>query len=147
MKDHLNARVKFREAFRPYAPMVLAEYANEIFDLVQPSPFMLFACDVRPEYQALLPAVTHVDGTSRVQTVDAQEPFLRALLTVFHRRTGIPALLNTSFNLAGEPIVETPEDAIRAFLSCGLDVLVLEGAVITKAGRVSLDGCPGGFST
>jgi carbamoyltransferase len=139
MKDHLNARVKFREAFRPYAPMVLAEYANEIFDLTRPSPFMLFACDVRPEYQDLLPAVTHVDGTSRVQTVDAQEPFLKALLTVFHRRTGIPALLNTSFNLAGEPIVETPEDAIRAFLSCGLDVLVLEGAVITKAGRVSRD--------
>jgi len=133
MKDHLNARVKFREAFRPYAPMVLAEYATDIFDLAQPSPFMLFACDVRPPYQTLLPAVTHVDGTARVQTVDGEEPFLRALLRVFHRRTGIPVLLNTSFNLAGEPIVETPEDAIRAFLSCGLDVLVLEGAVITKA--------------
>lgn len=135
MKDHLNARVKFREAFRPYAPMVLAECAAGIFDLAQPSPFMLFACDVRPKYQALLPAVTHVDGTARVQTVDGQEPFLRTLLMAFHRRTGVPVLLNTSFNLAGEPIVETPEDAIRAFLSCGLDVLVLEGAVITKADR------------
>jgi carbamoyltransferase len=133
MKDHLNARVKFREAFRPYAPMVLAEYANDIFDLAQPSPFMLFAGDVRPKYQALLPAVTHVDGTARVQTIAGQEPFLRALLMAFYRRTGIPVLLNTSFNLAGEPMVETPEDAIRAFLSCGLDVLVLEGAVITKA--------------
>jgi carbamoyltransferase len=132
MKDHLNAHVKFREAFRPYAPMVLAEYATEIFDLVQTSPFMLFACDVRPKYQALLPAVTHVDGTARVQTVDGQEPFLRALLAAFHRRTGIAVLLNTSFNLAGDPIVETPDDAIRAFLSCGLDVLVLEGAVVTK---------------
>lgn len=133
MKDHLNARVKFREAFRPYAPMVLAEFATEIFDLIQPSPFMLFACDVRARYRALLPAITHVDGTARVQTVDGQEPFLRALLMAFYRRTGIAVLLNTSFNLAGEPIVETPEDAIRAFLSCGLDTLVLEGAVITKA--------------
>jgi carbamoyltransferase len=137
MKDHLNAYVKFREAFRPYAPMVLAEYATDIFDLAQPSPFMLFACDVKPKYQALLPAVTHVDGTARVQTVDGQEPFLRALLMAFYRRTGIPVLLNTSFNLAGEPIVETPEDAIRAFLSCGLDVLVLEGAVITKTDPAS----------
>jgi carbamoyltransferase len=94
---------------------------------------MLFACDVRPKYQALLPAVTHVDGTARVQTIDEQEPFLRALLMAFNRLTGIPLLLNTSFNLAGEPIVETPEDAIRAFLSCGLDVLVLESAMITKA--------------
>lgn len=133
MKDHLNAHVKFREAFRPYAPIVLIEYANEIFDLVQPSPFMLFACDVRPNYRALLPAITHVDGTARVQTIDYQEPFLRALLLAFYRRTGIAVLLNTSFNLAGEPIVETPEDAIRAYLSCGLDALALEGAVITKA--------------
>jgi carbamoyltransferase len=133
MKDHLNAHVKFREAFRPYAPMVLVEYANEIFDLVQPSPFMLFACDVRAGYRELLPAITHVDGTARVQTVDDQEPFLQAVLMAFYRRTGIAVLLNTSFNLAGEPIVETPEDAIRAFLSSGLDVLVLEGAMITKA--------------
>lgn len=132
MKDHLNAHVKFREAFRPYAPMVLAEHATEIFDLAQPSPFMLFACDVRPEYRKLLPAITHVDGTSRVQTIDGEEPFLRALLMAFHRRTGFGVLLNTSFNLAGEPIVETPEDAIRAFLSSGLDVLVLEGAMIMK---------------
>ncbi len=134
MKHHLNAHVKFREEFRPYAPMVLSEYAAHIFDLTLPSPFMLFACDVRAEYRSLLPAVTHVDGTARVQTVDHQEPFLQALLIAFYRRTGIPVLLNTSFNLAGEPIVETPEDAIRAFLSCGLDTLVLEGAVITKAG-------------
>jgi carbamoyltransferase len=135
MKNHLNEHVKFREAFRPYAPIVLAEYATDIFDLPQPSPFMLFACDVRAEFRGLLPAITHVDGTARVQTIDEQEPFLRALLMSFYRRTGIAVLLNTSFNLAGEPIVETPEDAIRAFLSCGLDTLVLEGAVITKEGR------------
>jgi carbamoyltransferase len=132
IKDHLNAHVKFREAFRPYAPMVLAEYAGDIFDLVQPSPFMLFACDVREQYRALLPAITHVDGTARVQTIDGREPFLQALLKEFYRRTGVAALLNTSFNLAGEPIVETPEDAIRVFLSCGLDALVLESALIRK---------------
>jgi carbamoyltransferase len=132
MKDHLNAHVKFREAFRPYAPMVLAEHAADIFDLAQPSPFMLFACDVRPEFQSLLPAITHVDGTARVQTVDDKEPFLRSLLMAFYQRTGVPVLLNTSFNLAGDPIVESPEDAIRAFLSCGLDALVVESAVLTK---------------
>jgi carbamoyltransferase len=138
MKDHLNAHVKFREAFRPYAPMVLAEHATEIFDLVRPSPFMLLACKVRTPYRKLLPAITHVDGTARVQTVDGQEPFLHALLAAFHQRTGLGVLLNTSFNLAGEPIVESPEDAIRTFLSCGLDALVLEGAVITKAERAGL---------
>ncbi len=138
MKDHLNAYVKFREAFRPYAPMVLAEHAAEIFDLIQPSPFMLFACDVRAAYQALLPAITHIDGTARVQTVDSQEPFLQALLAAFHRRTGLAVLLNTSFNLAGEPMVETPEDSIRAFLSCGLDALVIEGALITKTRQAEL---------
>lgn len=132
MKDHLNSRVKFREEFRPYAPMVLAEHAADIFDLVHPSPFMLFACEVRTEYRKLLPAVTHVDGTARVQTVDGSERFLYALLAAFYRLTGIPVLLNTSFNLAGEPIVETPENAIRAFLASGLDVLVLEGALIIK---------------
>lgn len=132
IKDHLNAHVKFREAFRPYAPMVLAEHAKDIFDLAQLSPFMLFACEVRAKYRPLLPAITHVDGTARVQTVDGQEPFLQALLMAFYRRTGFAVLLNTSFNLAGEPIVETPEDAIRAFLSSGLDVLVLEGAVLMK---------------
>lgn len=143
MKDHLNAHVKFRETFRPYAPMVLAERATEIFDLIQPSPFMLFACNVRAQYRALLPAITHVDGTARVQTIDGQEPFLRALLMAFYRRTGLAVLLNTSFNLAGEPIVETPEDAIRAFLSCGLDALVLEGAVITKARPAASPGLVG----
>lgn len=137
MKDHLNAHVKFREAFRPYAPMVLADHTQEIFDLVQASPFMLFACDVRAPYQTLLPAITHVDGTARVQTVNDQEPFLQALLMAFYKRTGFAVLLNTSFNLAGEPIVESPEDAIRAFLSCGLDALVLEGALITKVQRAN----------
>jgi carbamoyltransferase len=132
MKDHLNARVKFREAFRPYAPMILAEHAVDIFDLAQPSPFMLFACDVRPKFQPLLPAITHVDGTARVQTVDDKEPFLQSLLKAFYQRTGFAVLLNTSFNLAGDPIVESPEDAIRAFLSCGLDALVIEGALIIK---------------
>ena len=132
MKDHLNAHVKFREGFRPYALMVLAEHATEIFDLIHPSPFKLFACDIRAKYRASLPAITHVDGTARVQTIDTREPFLRALLMAFYRRTGVAVLLNTSFNLAGEPIVETPEDAIHAFLSSGLDMLVLEGAAITK---------------
>lgn len=133
MKDHLNAHVKFREGFRPYGPMVLAEHATEMFDLIQPSPFKQFACDVRTRYRALLPAITHTDGTARVQTIDSEEPFLRALLMAFYRRTGVAVLLNASFNLSGELMVETPEDAIHAFLSSGLDMLVLEGAVIRKS--------------
>lgn len=133
MKDHLNKYVKFREGFRPYAPMVHVDYATEIFELVQLSPFMLLACDVREQFRELLPAITHIDGTARVQTVDSQEPFLQELLMKFHQLTGFAVLLNTSFNLAGEPLVESPEDAIRTFLSCGLDALALENALITKA--------------
>jgi len=144
LKDHLNAHVKFREGFLPYAAMVLAEHATEIFDLLQPSPFRLFACEVRAKYRALLPAITHADGTATVQTIGTQEPFLRALLLAFYRRTGVAVLLTTSFNLAGESIVETPEDAIHVFLSSGLDMLVIEGATITKADCIWFNQSTGG---
>jgi carbamoyltransferase len=133
MKDHLNANVKFRESFRPYAPVVTAEDQMRIFDLRQESPSMLLACPVREEYRSRLPAITHIDGTARVQAVDAAgEPFVHGLLRRFEELSELPVLLNTSFNLAGEPIVETAADAIRTFLATAIDVLVVENFVILR---------------
>jgi carbamoyltransferase len=131
MQDHLNTRVKHREPFRPFAPLVLEDCAPEYFDLQTPSPFMLLAAPVRcPEK---IPAVTHVDGSARIQTVnDKQDRFLCELLRAFAARTNIPVILNTSFNVAGEPIVETPADAIRCFLGTGIDVLYLEDFRISR---------------
>jgi carbamoyltransferase len=134
-KSRLDSEVKHREAFRPYAPVVTAEAQLRYFDLRQSSPYMLLAASVRPEYRAQLPAITHADGTARIQAVSqAGEPFIHRLLSEFEVRTGFPILLNTSFNDAGEPIVETPEDAIATFRSTGLDMLVLENFVIEKEG-------------
>jgi carbamoyltransferase len=127
MKETLNARVKFREAFRPFAPSVLAERADEIFDLHgKESPYMLIVAPVRPRWAHVLPAVTHIDGTGRVQTVDrAVDPLYHALVSRFGELTGVPVVLNTSFNIRGMPIVETPLDALQCFLGTGLDVLYL----------------------
>lgn len=133
MKDHLNSVVKHREAFRPFAPIVLAERAAEFFDLDTPSPYMSLAAPVRrPE---TIPAVTHVDGTARVQTIAAtQEPLIYAIVAAFEEITGLPVLLNTSFNDAGEPIVETPRDALKTFLSTSIDVLFLGGLRVSRRG-------------
>jgi carbamoyltransferase len=133
MKDHVNARVKHRQGFRPFAPAVLAEHALDWFELAQDSPFMLFAARVHPDKQAQIAGVVHVDGTARVQTVHREtNPRLHALLSAFHARTGVPVLLNTSFNVRGEPIVETPEDAVRSFLTTKLDALILHDWVVEK---------------
>jgi carbamoyltransferase len=116
VRDWINARVKQREWFRPLAPIVLLERAGRFFDIRQPSPFMQFAAPVLPEAAPLIPAVTHVDGTARLQTVGPRDdPFLRALLQAFEARTGIPVLLNTSFNGKEEPIVESPAEAVASF--------------------------------
>ncbi len=133
MKDHVNARVKHREFFRPFAPAILAERASEFFKLDQPSPFMLLACDVVEDKRSVLPAITHVDGTARVQTVTptSNDRFYR-LISAFERRTGVPVLLNTSFNVRGEPIVCTPDDAWRCYAGTELDHLVLGNYVLSK---------------
>jgi len=133
MKDILNSRVKFREAFRPFTPSVLAEKAHEYFTLDIDSPFMLLAPYVKPGKGELIPAITHEDNTARVQTVtqDVNERYY-GLIKAFENKTGIPVLLDTSFNVAGEPIVETPEDAIRCFLSTDIDTLCLDKFVISK---------------
>jgi carbamoyltransferase len=133
IKDYLNARVKFREPFRPYAPAVLVEKAGDWFDLRGASPFMLRVVDVRPEKRAAIPGVTHVDGTARVQTVSAAAtPTLHQLISAFDRLTGVPVVLNTSFNLAGRPIVEAPRDAVDCFLATAIDALVLDGHLVEK---------------
>ena len=133
MKDKLNKRVKHRQAFRPFAPVVLAERAGEVFEGDAESPFMLLAQKVRHDWAQKIPAIVHVDGTARVQTVrENQNPRLYQLLRAFAAITGVPVLLNTSFNVKGEPIVETPADAIECFLTTGIDYLALHDTLIAK---------------
>jgi carbamoyltransferase len=139
MKDVVNHAVKLREGFRPFAPACLAEKAQDWFDLtgLGESPFMLFVVPVREDKRGRIPAVTHVDGSARVQTVTAHDnPRFHGLITAFERLTGVPVVLNTSFNIKGEPMVNTPADAIRCFLSTQLDLLVLEDVVVEKRPEV-----------
>jgi carbamoyltransferase len=133
MKDILNSRVKHRQAFRPFAPLVLAERMTEIFEGEEDSPFMLIAKPVRPEWRDKIPAIVHVDGSARVQSVrEATNPRLYRLLKEFEALTGVPVLINTSFNVKGEPIIETPEDAVNCFLATGVDNLILHDTIVSK---------------
>ncbi|MFT5435044.1 MAG: carbamoyltransferase, partial [Myxococcota bacterium] len=134
MKDVLNARVKFREPFRPFAPSVLAEAASTYFDdNGVPSPFMLLVYDTRPEYAATLPSVTHVDGGARVQSVTReQNARYYDLIKEVGGHTGIPCVLNTSFNIRGEPIVNTPADALKCFFTTDMDLLFMGSWIVGK---------------
>jgi carbamoyltransferase len=127
IKDVLNSRVKFREGFRPFAPAVLEEHAEEYFELQgHLSPYMLLIAPVREQYREMLPGITHVDGTARVQTVSrSASPVFYDIIRAFQEATGLPMVLNTSFNLRGKPIVETPLDALACFLATEMDALVL----------------------
>ncbi len=132
MRERLNALVKKREAFRPFAPSVLARAAAERFHLDHPSPFMLETCQVKPGME--LPAITHVDGSARPQTVHADvSPRYHALIEEFARRTGVPLVVNTSFNIRGEPVICSPVDALLSMVYSGIDVLVLEDFVIDRS--------------
>jgi carbamoyltransferase len=132
MKDVLNARIKHREWFRPFAPSILADYQHEYFEHDHPSPFMLHVYKIRPEKRKLLCAVNHVDDTGRLQTVTREEnPLYYDLIAAFHRKTGIPVVLNTSFN-ENEPIVCTPEEAIDCFQRTRMDVLAIGPFLVTK---------------
>lgn len=132
MKDVLNARIKHREWFRPFAPSILADYQHEYFEHDHPSPFMLHVYKIRPEKRKELCAVNHVDDTGRLQTVTREEnPLYYDLISAFHRRTGIPVILNTSFN-ENEPIVCSPEEAIDCFQRTRMDVLAIGPFVVTK---------------
>ncbi|MCA9149953.1 MAG: carbamoyltransferase [Planctomycetales bacterium] len=158
MQRQLNLKIKHRESFRPFAPIVLRERASEYFDLAAAvdSPYMLLVAGVKgaevqqtnatnhrsldPGWQRRqaiksdIPAVTHVDGSARIQTVDAKEqPFLHQILQQFNLQTGCPVLINTSFNVRGEPLVCSPQDAVRCFLNTDIDVLILENIALVKA--------------
>jgi carbamoyltransferase len=154
MQSRMNLKIKFRESFRPFAPAVLEEHAAEYFDLEGQSPYMLLVAPVkktrqRPMKRAVgegddmlpilnqersdIPAVTHVDYSARVQTVGEEaNPEFRRLLKAFHAKTGCPVLVNTSFNVRGEPIVCTPQDAYRCFMRTGMDLLVVEDRLLWK---------------
>ncbi|MFG2650623.1 carbamoyltransferase [Streptomyces sp. NPDC048436] len=135
IKDIINLRVKHREPFRPFAPVILASEAPRVFEMGKKtsSPYMTFVFPVREEYQERIPGACHVDGTARVQTVDErQNPALARLLRAFTARTDVPCLLNTSFNVAGEPIVCSPRDALECFLATEIDYLVIDRFVVTK---------------
>jgi carbamoyltransferase len=133
LRDKINAKIKRREDFRPFAPSILEEEASNFFNIPNNtcSPFMLLTFDTLEDKKRLIPAVVHVDGSARLQTVSHRDnPKFYRLLRYFYESTGIPVLLNTSFNRAGEPIVNSPEDALKCFLACGMDVLIIEDFVI-----------------
>jgi carbamoyltransferase len=143
VRDYLNQVVKHREEFRPYAPSVLVEKASEWFEMTIDSPFMLLAPEVKVDRRPVVPAITHVDGTARVQTVGAgTNPRFHQLIAELDRSTGVPIVLNTTFNDAGEPIVESPEDATRTFLNTELDYLYLGDLLIGKNDRELPDRHP-----
>ena len=139
MKDIVNAKIKFREPYRPFAPSVLAECAERYFELPNacqhyPARYMLYVVPVKPAAHSTLPAITHVDGTGRLQTVfKEQSPRYYKLIERFGQATGVPVVLNTSFNLKGEPIVTTPANAFHTFKTSEMDTLVLENFLIEKS--------------
>jgi carbamoyltransferase len=133
MTAKVNNAVKFREWWRPFAPSMLAEKAAEYIESATDSPFMILTAQVRPEKRSVIPAVTHVDGSARPQTVERDvNPLYWRLINEFGQRTGVPVVMNTSFNLRGEPIVSSPTDAIRTFFSSGMDALVIGSFVVQK---------------
>jgi carbamoyltransferase len=135
MKDRVNAVVKFREGFRPFAPSVTRDAAGAYFENVYDSPFMTSTFTVRTAARDTIPAVTHADGTARIQTVSPEsEPLYHRLISEVGKRTGVPVVLNTSFNIKGQPIVENPNQAISTFYGSGLDVLVA-GSFALEKGR------------
>jgi carbamoyltransferase len=132
MIDVVNKKVKFREEFRPFAPTVLQEHASDYFDVEGESPYMLFVFDVHEDKQQEIPAVTHVNGTSRIQTLkERTNPFYHELIDKFYDKTGVPVVLNTSFNLKRMPIVNTPEEAyVNCFKESGIDFILTQNFLI-----------------
>jgi carbamoyltransferase len=138
MRDRINAMVKMREAFRPFAPAVTVEQVDRWFETFPGTefPYMIATVDVREPYRARLPAVTHVNGSARVQTVaEPDNPEFHALLRAVGRTTGREMVLNTSFNVKGQPIVNTPREAIDTFLGTGIEYLFLENTLVRRASR------------
>jgi carbamoyltransferase len=133
MKDRINAAIKFREPFRPFAPSVLAERAHEYFADIEDSPFMILVTDILPEKRAGVPSITHANGTGRLHTVEREaNPAYWRLIHRFGELTGVPMVLNTSFNVRGQPIVNTPAEALATFYTSGLDALVIDRYLVEK---------------
>ncbi|MGB7234144.1 MAG: carbamoyltransferase C-terminal domain-containing protein, partial [Candidatus Acidiferrum sp.] len=133
MNAKVNNAVKFREWWRPFAPSLKKEAASEYLESASDSPFMILTAQVRPDKRAVIPSVTHVDGSARPQTVEKEvNPLYWRLIDEFGKRTGVPVIMNTSFNLRGEAIVHTPTDAIRTFFSSGMDALVIGSFLVEK---------------
>ena len=133
MNVKVNNAVKFREWWRPFAPSMLAEVADQYLESATDSPFMVLTAQVKPEKRSIIPAVTHVDGSARPQTVERDvNPLYWRLIQEFGHRTGVPVVMNTSFNLRGEPIVCTPTDAVRTFFTSGMDAFVIGSFVVEK---------------
>lgn len=133
MKDRINKRIKYRESFRPFAPVVTLEAASRYFELDHPSPYMLLVAPVKENRRHEIPAVTHVDGSARVQTVAREgNQLLHSLISCFEEKTGCPVLLNTSLNVRGEPIVESPEQAYQCFMRTEMDYLVMDHFFLDK---------------
>lgn len=133
MKDRINRAVKFREGFRPFAPSIIEEHVHEYFEDAQPSPFMEKVFMIRPEKRSVIGAVTHIDGTGRLQTLGCeQNPLYYRVIEEFKKITGIPLILNTSFNLKGEPIVTHPDHALRTFFTSGMDGLIMHNCLVIK---------------
>lgn len=131
-RDIVNMKIKFRESFRPFAPSILEERVGEYFELDRPSPYMLLVAQVRPE-KRVIPSVTHVDGSARIQTVSREDnPLYYDLILEFDRLTGCPVIINTSFNVRGEPIVCTPHDAYLCFMRTNMDYLVIGSFLLDK---------------
>jgi carbamoyltransferase len=133
MKDRINLKVKNREAWRPFAPSVLEEEVGRYIDIDKKSPFMILAFDTKPSAYNEIVSATHVDGTCRPQTVSQKtNPRYWQLIKAFQNITGIPVVLNTSFNVKGQPIVNTPHQAIDTFLNCGMDFLAIGDYIVNK---------------
>jgi carbamoyltransferase len=142
MKDKVNLKIKFRETFRPFAPTVLEEECPNYFQLRQESPFMLLVAPVR-EDRRLIPSVTHVDGSARIQTINRnQDPLYYDLIAEFKKQTGVPVVINTSFNVRGEPIVCTPEEAWRCFMRTQMDDLVIGPFLLEKSRQTQKEEPP-----
>src|SRR5437763_6464995 len=130
---NVNTAVKFREWWRPFAPSIKKEAADEYMESATDSPFMILTAQVRPEKRSIIPSVTHVDGSTRPQTVEKEiNPLYWRLIDDFGKRTGVPVVMNTSFNLRGEAIVHTPTDAVRTFFSSGMDALLIGSFLVEK---------------
>jgi len=161
MQSMMNLKIKFRESFRPFAPAVLREQVGSWFELEGDSPYMLLVADVRPTRRlpvteesrsvwgieqlnlprSTVPAITHVDYSARIQTVRREtNPFFYDVIDAFYRLTGCPIIVNTSFNVRGEPIVCTPEDAYRCFMRTNIDALVLENYLLLKHEQTAVPG-------